>query len=99
MCLGSIPGSAVCAFYMEDIENVFNRRFKEQRTTDLSWTPVADELVPQPRWVSVRPGVKAPMTAAVLIWSGFLCSPGLERVQATAPLLTTSLRFSFRMRC
>uniref|UniRef100_A0A674PQP4 Sema domain, transmembrane domain (TM), and cytoplasmic domain, (semaphorin) 6Ca n=1 Tax=Takifugu rubripes TaxID=31033 RepID=A0A674PQP4_TAKRU len=45
----SIPGSAVCAFYMDDIEKVFNRKFKEQRANDLSWTPVAEELVPQPR--------------------------------------------------
>ncbi|KAM3858085.1 semaphorin-6D-like [Diretmus argenteus] len=45
----SIPGSAVCAFYMDDIEKVFNGKFKEQRTSDSSWTPVADEQVPRPR--------------------------------------------------
>ncbi|KAM3595639.1 uncharacterized protein V6R79_000468 [Siganus canaliculatus] len=45
----SIPGSAVCAFYMDDIEKVFNGKFKEQRTSDLSWTPVPDEQVPRPR--------------------------------------------------
>lgn len=48
-CLASIPGSAVCAFYMDDIEKVFNGKFKEQRTSDLSWTPVPDEQVPRPR--------------------------------------------------
>ncbi|CAK6982058.1 semaphorin-6D-like [Scomber scombrus] len=45
----SIPGSAVCAFYMDDIEKVFNGKFKEQRTGDSSWTPVPDEHVPRPR--------------------------------------------------
>uniref|UniRef100_UPI003AAA3C97 semaphorin-6D-like n=1 Tax=Centroberyx gerrardi TaxID=166262 RepID=UPI003AAA3C97 len=45
----SIPGSAVCAFYMDDIEKVFNGKFKEQRTSDSSWTPVPDEQVPRPR--------------------------------------------------
>lgn len=34
---------------MDDIEKVFNGRFKEQRTSDLSWTPVTDEQVPRPR--------------------------------------------------
>uniref|UniRef100_A0A8C6ME58 Sema domain, transmembrane domain (TM), and cytoplasmic domain, (semaphorin) 6Ca n=1 Tax=Nothobranchius furzeri TaxID=105023 RepID=A0A8C6ME58_NOTFU len=46
----SIPGSAVCAFYMDDIEKVFNGKFKEQRNSDSSWTPVADENVPRPRF-------------------------------------------------
>ncbi|XP_035038184.2 semaphorin-6D isoform X2 [Hippoglossus stenolepis] len=50
----SIPGSAVCAFYMDDIEKVFNGKFKEQRTSDSSWTPIPDEQVPRP-----RPGVCA----------------------------------------
>ncbi|XP_069580896.1 semaphorin-6D-like, partial [Brachyistius frenatus] len=45
----SIPGSAVCAFYMDDIEKVFNGKFKEQRTSDSAWTPVPDEQVPRPR--------------------------------------------------
>uniref|UniRef100_A0A3Q3X2Z9 Sema domain-containing protein n=1 Tax=Mola mola TaxID=94237 RepID=A0A3Q3X2Z9_MOLML len=45
----SIPGSAACAFYMDDIERVFNGRFKEQRTSDMSWTPVPEEQVPRPR--------------------------------------------------
>ncbi|XP_054619867.1 semaphorin-6D-like isoform X2 [Dunckerocampus dactyliophorus] len=50
----SIPGSAVCAFYMDDVEKVFNGRFKEQRNSDSSWTTVPDEQVPRP-----RPGVCA----------------------------------------
>lgn len=53
----SIPGSAVCIFYMEDVEQVFSGKFKEQRSSDLSWTPVPDEQVPRPRWVGLRPGL------------------------------------------
>ncbi|XP_056154024.1 semaphorin-6D-like [Lampris incognitus] len=45
----SIPGSAVCAFYMDDIERVFNGKFKEQRNSDSCWTPVPDDQVPRPR--------------------------------------------------
>ncbi|XP_041037547.1 sema domain, transmembrane domain (TM), and cytoplasmic domain, (semaphorin) 6E isoform X2 [Carcharodon carcharias] len=45
----SIPGSAVCAFYMDDIESAFSGPFKEQRSTDSTWTPVPDDRVPSPR--------------------------------------------------
>uniref|UniRef100_A0A3P8X0Y5 Sema domain, transmembrane domain (TM), and cytoplasmic domain, (semaphorin) 6Ca n=1 Tax=Cynoglossus semilaevis TaxID=244447 RepID=A0A3P8X0Y5_CYNSE len=45
----SILGSAVCSFYMDDIENVFSGKFKEQRVSDSSWTPVSDDQVPRPR--------------------------------------------------
>lgn len=45
----SIPGSAVCAFDMLDIANVFTGRFKEQKSPDSTWTPVPDERVPKPR--------------------------------------------------
>uniref|UniRef100_A0A3B4A2N5 Sema domain-containing protein n=1 Tax=Periophthalmus magnuspinnatus TaxID=409849 RepID=A0A3B4A2N5_9GOBI len=45
----SIPGSAVCAFFMDDIENVFNGKFKEQKTSDSSWTPLPENQVPKPR--------------------------------------------------
>lgn len=45
----SIPGSGVCAFFMDDIEKVFNGKFKEQKTTDSSWTSVPDHQVPKPR--------------------------------------------------
>ncbi|XP_049638425.1 semaphorin-6D isoform X5 [Suncus etruscus] len=47
--LNSIPGSAVCAFSMEDIEKVFNGRFKEQKTPDSVWTAVPEDKVPNPR--------------------------------------------------
>ncbi|XP_062922076.1 sema domain, transmembrane domain (TM), and cytoplasmic domain, (semaphorin) 6D, like isoform X4 [Mobula hypostoma] len=47
--LNSIPGSAVCAFNMEDIEKSFKGRFKEQKTTDSVWTAVPEDRVPKPR--------------------------------------------------
>ncbi|XP_069029578.1 semaphorin-6D isoform X4 [Embiotoca jacksoni] len=47
--MNSIPGSAVCAFSMEDIEKVFWSRFKEQKTPDSVWTPFPEEKLPKPR--------------------------------------------------
>lgn len=49
LCVPSIPGSAVCAFYMDDIEKAFSGKFKEQKTSDSAWTPVPEEQVPKPR--------------------------------------------------
>ncbi|XP_067275646.1 semaphorin 6D isoform X1 [Pseudorasbora parva] len=49
--LNSIPGSAVCAFSMEDIEKAFRGRFKEQKTADSVWTPYPEERLPK-----LRPG-------------------------------------------
>ncbi|XP_049585269.1 sema domain, transmembrane domain (TM), and cytoplasmic domain, (semaphorin) 6C isoform X2 [Syngnathus scovelli] len=45
----SITGSAVCAFYMDDIEKAFSGKFKEQKNSEAAWTPVPDEQVPIPR--------------------------------------------------
>ena len=45
----SIPGSAVCAFSMDDIVKVFKGRFKEQKTPDSVWTAVPEDKVPKPR--------------------------------------------------
>ncbi|XP_048832280.1 semaphorin-6B [Brienomyrus brachyistius] len=45
----SIPGSAVCAFDMQQMARVFEGRFKEQKSPESIWTPVPDELVPKPR--------------------------------------------------
>ncbi|KAK2497294.1 hypothetical protein MC885_020243 [Smutsia gigantea] len=45
----SIPGSAVCAFYLDDIERGFEGKFKEQRSLDGAWTPVPEDRVPSPR--------------------------------------------------
>ncbi|XP_061739894.1 sema domain, transmembrane domain (TM), and cytoplasmic domain, (semaphorin) 6D, like isoform X2 [Nerophis ophidion] len=47
--MNSIPGSAVCAFSMVDIEKVFHGRFKEQKTADSIWTPYPEEKLPKPR--------------------------------------------------
>ncbi|XP_063044412.1 sema domain, transmembrane domain (TM), and cytoplasmic domain, (semaphorin) 6D, like isoform X2 [Engraulis encrasicolus] len=47
--LNSIPGSAVCAFAMSDIEKVFRGRFKEQKTPDSVWTPFPEDKLPKPR--------------------------------------------------
>ncbi|KAM4602420.1 semaphorin-6D isoform 4-T5 [Polymixia lowei] len=47
--MNSIPGSAVCAFSMNDIEKVFRGRFKEQKTADSVWTPFPEERLPKPR--------------------------------------------------
>uniref|UniRef100_A0A4W5MV43 Sema domain, transmembrane domain (TM), and cytoplasmic domain, (semaphorin) 6Bb n=1 Tax=Hucho hucho TaxID=62062 RepID=A0A4W5MV43_9TELE len=46
----SIPGSAVCAFDMEQLAGVFDGRFKEQKSPESIWTPVPDELIPKPRY-------------------------------------------------
>uniref|UniRef100_A0A672MDZ0 Semaphorin-6D-like n=1 Tax=Sinocyclocheilus grahami TaxID=75366 RepID=A0A672MDZ0_SINGR len=47
--LNSIPGSAVCAFSMADIEKAFRGRFKEQKTPDSVWTPFPEDKLPKPR--------------------------------------------------
>ncbi|XP_055517102.1 sema domain, transmembrane domain (TM), and cytoplasmic domain, (semaphorin) 6D, like isoform X2 [Leucoraja erinacea] len=47
--LNSIPGSAVCAFNMDDIEKSFKGRFKEQKTPDSVWTAVPEDRIPKPR--------------------------------------------------
>uniref|UniRef100_A0A6Q2WR79 Sema domain-containing protein n=1 Tax=Esox lucius TaxID=8010 RepID=A0A6Q2WR79_ESOLU len=47
--MNSIPGSAVCAFSMDDIEKVFRGRFKEQKTPDSVWTAFPEEKLPNPR--------------------------------------------------
>uniref|UniRef100_A0A8C1JTF4 Sema domain, transmembrane domain (TM), and cytoplasmic domain, (semaphorin) 6D, like n=1 Tax=Cyprinus carpio TaxID=7962 RepID=A0A8C1JTF4_CYPCA len=49
--LNSIPGSAVCAFSMADIEKAFRGRFKEQKTADSVWTPFSEDKLPKPRLV------------------------------------------------
>ncbi|XP_057683682.1 semaphorin-6D-like [Corythoichthys intestinalis] len=45
----SIPGSAVCAFYMDDVEKAFDGKFKEQRSGDASWAAIPERAVPRPR--------------------------------------------------
>ncbi|KAM9368345.1 LOW QUALITY PROTEIN: semaphorin-6C [Phaethornis superciliosus] len=43
----SIPGSAVCAFYLGDMERAFEGPFAEPRGA--TWAPVPEEGVPRPR--------------------------------------------------
>uniref|UniRef100_UPI00358EA10B semaphorin-6A-like isoform X1 n=2 Tax=Myxine glutinosa TaxID=7769 RepID=UPI00358EA10B len=45
----SIPGSAVCAFDMDEVATMFHGRFKEQLSPEAAWTTVPAESVPQPR--------------------------------------------------
>jgi len=66
--LCSIPGSAVCAFDMEELAGVFEGRFKEQKSPESIWTPVPDDVIPKPRcgWLLsmnaplFRPVIRAP---------------------------------------
>lgn len=88
----SIPGSAVCAFYMEEVEQVFTGRFKEQRSGDLSWTAVPDEQVPRPRWVELGPGL-LPVCRRVLIRVPLLSRPGTCAGDGAAAHLTSSVQF------
>ncbi|NXO76362.1 SEM6C protein, partial [Sitta europaea] len=60
----SIPGSAVCAFYLADVERSFEGPFAEPRGA--TWSPVPEDRVPQP-----RPGCCAGMgPAAGVVTSG-----------------------------
>ncbi|XP_075593193.1 semaphorin-6C isoform X2 [Balearica regulorum gibbericeps] len=62
----SIPGSAVCAFYLADVERAFEGPFAEPRGAAGTWTPVPEDRVPRP-----RPGCCAGMgPAAGVVTSG-----------------------------
>ncbi|XP_035168836.1 semaphorin-6C-like, partial [Oxyura jamaicensis] len=62
----SIPGSAVCAFYLADVERAFEGHFAEPRGAAGAWPPVPEERVPRP-----RPGCCAGMgPAAAVVTSG-----------------------------
>jgi len=45
----SIGGSAVCAYSLNSINNVFDGQFKEQRSPSDNWLPVNSHNVPEPR--------------------------------------------------
>ncbi|XP_018373671.1 PREDICTED: semaphorin-1A-like isoform X1 [Trachymyrmex cornetzi] len=47
--VNSIGGSAICAFSMDNILEVFQGAFKEQETINSNWLRVAQEKVPEPR--------------------------------------------------
>lgn len=62
----SIPGSAICAFYLADVERAFEGPFADPRGATAPWPPVPEERVPQP-----RPGCCAGMgSAAAIVSSG-----------------------------
>ncbi|XP_052521013.1 semaphorin-6C isoform X1 [Tympanuchus pallidicinctus] len=62
----SIPGSAVCAFYLADVERAFEGPFADPRGAAAPWPPVPEERVPRP-----RPGCCAGMgSAAAVVTSG-----------------------------
>lgn len=48
-CHCSIPGSAVCAFYLADVERAFEGPFAEPRGGTGTWIPVPEDRVPHPR--------------------------------------------------
>ncbi|KAK4297403.1 hypothetical protein Pmani_030179 [Petrolisthes manimaculis] len=45
----SIPGSAVCAFTLQDIMDTFEGPFKGQASSNANWLPVQPTKVPEPR--------------------------------------------------
>lgn len=47
--VNSIGGSAICAFSMDNILEVFQGAFKEQETINSNWLRVLPEKVPEPR--------------------------------------------------
>ena len=47
--VNAIPGSAVCAFNVDDIMETFQGRFKSQKDSQSQWLPVQEEQVPEPR--------------------------------------------------
>uniref|UniRef100_A0A672ULZ0 Semaphorin 6C n=1 Tax=Strigops habroptila TaxID=2489341 RepID=A0A672ULZ0_STRHB len=57
----SIPGSAVCAFYLADMERAFEGPFAEPRGAAGTWTPVPEDRVPQPRYPPPRTQALGPL--------------------------------------
>ncbi|XP_053967128.1 semaphorin-1A isoform X1 [Anastrepha ludens] len=47
--VNAIPGSAVCAFNVNDIMDAFEGSFKSQKDSQSQWLPIQDEQVPEPR--------------------------------------------------
>ncbi|KAE8749758.1 hypothetical protein FOCC_FOCC003498, partial [Frankliniella occidentalis] len=44
-----LTGSAICAFTLQDIQEAFRGKFKEQATSTSAWLPVLSSKVPEPR--------------------------------------------------
>ncbi|XP_036333039.1 semaphorin-1A [Rhagoletis pomonella] len=47
--VNAIPGSAVCAFNVNDILDAFEGTFKSQKDSQSQWLPIQEEQVPEPR--------------------------------------------------
>ncbi|XP_018788297.1 PREDICTED: semaphorin-1A [Bactrocera latifrons] len=47
--VNAIPGSAVCAFNVNDIMDAFEGSFKSQKDSQSQWLPIQDEQVPESR--------------------------------------------------
>ncbi|KAM6039599.1 semaphorin-6C isoform 2-T2 [Chlamydotis macqueenii] len=60
----SIPGSAVCAFYLADVEQAFEGPFAEPHSAAGTWAPVPEDRVPRP-----RPGCCAGMGAGAGVFT------------------------------
>lgn len=80
LVLGSIPGSAVCVFDMQQLAHVFEGRFKEQKSPESIWTPVPDEAVPRPRYSNAKCRTSAEY-----------CSAAVPSICLTYSLLTALL--------
>lgn len=64
----SIPGSAVCAFYLADVERAFEGPFAEPRGATGTWVPVPEDRVPRPRYPSPDTLVTHPESPPELWW-------------------------------
>lgn len=79
---------------MDDVEQVFTGRFKEQRSSDLSWTTVPEEQVPQPRWVAPEPGRSLWASSfSRPLWVPLLSRPGTCAGEGTAAHYKSSVQF------
>jgi len=47
--VNSIPGSAICRFSMDDLQQSFNSDFQNQESANSHWLPLAPSKVPSPR--------------------------------------------------
>lgn len=47
--MNGLMGSAICTFSLDDIQDAFLGRFKEQATSSSAWLPVLTSKVPEPR--------------------------------------------------
>lgn len=47
--INAIPGSAICAFSLDDILTAFEGRFKSQKDSNSNWIPIQAENLPEPR--------------------------------------------------